>query len=127
MLGKLRNIGVIRLKKLPMILLVISPYLFLLFVFVSANKGNYSQVGIGIALHLDVLLLHVFIIPLLPFLILFDYLLLLSSSAYGISGLLKCYRAKEITMKTLIVNIAAQLIFCADVFSSIYCYRKVRK
>ena len=66
------------------------------------------------------------IIPLLPFLALFDYLLLLSTSAYGISGLLRCGKENRLPAKTAALNIILQFIFCADVLSAIYCYRKSR-
>ena len=74
-----------------------------------------------------VLLTHVLSIALIPILFVFDYSLLLSSSAYGISGVLNVYKRKKIPLITLVANIFAQLIFCVDVFSSIYCYAKIRK
>lgn len=74
-----------------------------------------------------VLLINVMAIPAIPFLVVMEYLLLLSSSAYGIRGLTICYKEKEISLGTLIVNLIAHLMFCTDVFSSVYCYNKIRK
>lgn len=71
--------------------------------------------------------LFVVIIPLIPLLFLFDYLLLLATSMYGLNGLLKCGKEKRLPAKVVGVNIVLQFIFCADVFSAIYCYVKVRK
>lgn len=74
-----------------------------------------------------VLGLFAVIIPLIPLLFLFDYLLLLTTSMYGLTGLLKCGKEKRLPTKAVGVNIVLQFIFCADVFSAIYCYIKVRK
>ena len=71
--------------------------------------------------------LFVVIIPLIPLLFLFDYLLLLATSMHGVNGLLKCRKEKRLSAKAVGVNIILQFIFCADVFSAIYCYFKVRK
>jgi len=157
-------------KKLPMILMIVAPYIFGFIVMDSVEKGIFTQLGIGIILYTLVLVLnlvyafllprlgfdarqmlfwnmllklchipiylcvifivmvtHVFIIPLMPFLFLFDYSMLIASSAYGIRGLLKEYKSKNVTLKYLVVHAIAHLMFCTDVFSSIYCYMKVRK
>lgn len=74
-----------------------------------------------------VLLTHVLSITLIPTLFVFDYSLLLSSSAYGVCGILNGYKSRKISLITLIANIFVQFIFCIDIFSSIYCYTKVRK
>lgn len=71
--------------------------------------------------------LFVVIIPLIPLLFGFDCLLLLSTSMYGISGLVKCRKEGRISTKAMTVNIILQFIFCADVLSAIYCYVKSRK
>jgi len=156
------------MKKIPMLLLLIAPYAFGIFMMYSV--GNNTNLRAGIILYLLVLLLnmvyalilprfgfdgeqllfwsmllklcnipiylfifaivlltHVLSITLIPIFFVFDYSLLLSSSAYGISGVLNSYKSKKVSLLTLIANIFAQLIFCIDVFSSIYCYTKVRK
>lgn len=71
--------------------------------------------------------LFVVIIPLIPLLIIFDYLLLLSTSMYGISGLLTCGKERRLSAKAVTLNIILQFFFCADVLSSIYCYIKSKK
>ena len=156
------------MKKIPMLLLLIAPYAFGLFMMYSV--GNNTNLRAGIIVYLFVLLLnmvyafilprfgfdgeqilfwsmlmklcnipiylfifaivlltHVLSISLIPILFAFDYSLLLSSSAYGISGMLNCFKNKKLSLTTLVVNVIAQFVFCFDVFSSIYCYRKVRK
>ena len=65
--------------------------------------------------------------PLLPFLVLFDYSLLLPSSMYGISGIWQNYRKGNFSLAETAVNIILHFFFCADVFSAIYCYVRGRK
>ena len=69
-----------------------------------------------------VLLLPILILPMLPFLFLLDYLLLLSSSMYGISGILVCYKEKKFSRKEAVLNVLLQVLFCTDVLSAVYCY-----
>ena len=76
---------------------------------------------------LIVLMLHIFILPLAPFLVLIDYSLLLSSSMYGVSGIMECCAKGKLSKKEMLVNIIMQLLFCLDVASALYCYFKVRK
>ena len=85
------------------------------------------HVPVYLAVFAAVLLTNVLGIALIPILFAFDYLLLLSSSAYGISGLLALYRSKKLSLRALIVNVAAQLVFCADVFGAVYCCAKSRR
>lgn len=73
------------------------------------------------------LLLFVMMIPLLPILAFFDWLLVLSTSMYGISGLLQCGKEKKLTRKDILLHIVLQCIFCADVCSAVYCYFKAGK
>lgn len=67
------------------------------------------------------------IIPLLPFLALFDYLLLLSTSAYGVSGLWKCRQEGRLSAKAAALHMILQFLFCTDVISAVYCYVKSRE
>jgi len=85
------------------------------------------NIPVFLLVFLIVLLTHVLILPLLPFLLLFDYFLLLSTTMYGISGLRSCYKSGNISLTTLIVHTIAQFLFCVDVFSAVYCYMKVHK
>lgn len=73
------------------------------------------------------LFLFVVIIPLIPLLVLFDLFLLLSTSMYGINGIIQCGKERCLSKKEVIINIVLHFIFCADVFSSIYCYSESRK
>lgn len=72
------------------------------------------------------MLFHVLILPLIPAFILFDYLLLLSSTMYGVSGLVYCFDKGKLTRKFLIINVILQFIFCWDVFSAVYYYVKLQ-
>lgn len=85
------------------------------------------NIPVFLLVFLIVLLTHVLILPLIPLLFLFDYFLLLPSTMYGISGMLSCYRSRNLSLTTLIVNAVAQFIFCVDVLSAVYCYMKVRR
>ena len=62
-----------------------------------------------------------------PFLVLFDYSLLLPSSMYGVSGILACSAKGKLSRKEMTVLLIMQLMFCLDVVSAVYCYFKVRK
>ena len=69
-----------------------------------------------------VMLLHIFILPLLPLLFVFDYLLLLSTTMYGVSGILTCRRAGQLSQGAAICLAIGMFVFCADVISAICCY-----
>ena len=57
------------------------------------------------------------------------YVLLLATSMYGVSGLLKARREKKITKATAIVNIILHFLFCADVISAVtmFCLVKAKE
>lgn len=76
---------------------------------------------------LIVLMLHILILPLIPFLILFDYMLLLPSSMYGISGIIVSRAEGRMSKKETAVHIIMQFMFCLDVVSAVSCYFKMRK
>lgn len=76
---------------------------------------------------LTVLFTNVMIIPILPFILFVEYLLLLSSGMYGVSGLKCAYQSGSVSKTFLVVNIAAHLCFCLDVFSAVFCYAKLKK
>ena len=71
--------------------------------------------------------MSVFVIPLLSFLALIDYSVLLPSTMYGLSGLLQARREGRIRTKTLLVHGVMQFFFCLDVFSAICLYVNARK
>lgn len=76
---------------------------------------------------LIVLLLHILILPLAPFLVLFDYTLLLPSSMYGISGIMASCAKGRMSKKAAVIHIIMQFMFCLDVLSAVYCYFKMRQ
>ena len=84
------------------------------------------NIPIFAAIFITSVLLFVMIIPLLPFLFLFDIFLLFTTSMYGISGILQCGRENSLPPKARGVNLILQWIFCADLFSTIYCYLKAK-
>ena len=86
-----------------------------------------GYIPIFFLIFIGALLCFVVIIPMIPFLVLFDYFLLLSASMYGVSGLIKCYRENRLSKKAAVLNIVLQFLFCADVFSVIYCWVKTRE
>lgn len=63
----------------------------------------------------------------IPFLVLFDYSLLLSSSMYGISGLSYVSNRGSLSKKQVIICGICQFIFVLDVLSAIYLFGKFRK
>ena len=64
---------------------------------------------------------------LIPILTALDYLLLLATFMYGISGMVFAHRRGEISTACMGVNIVLHLMFCLDIFSSIYIFFKVRR
>lgn len=84
------------------------------------------NIPIFLAIFFIYMLFHILILPLIPALILFDYLLLLSSTMYGVSGLVYCFNEGKLTRKAFIINVIAQFLFCWDVVSAVYCYIKLR-
>lgn len=55
------------------------------------------------------------------------YLLLLTSSVYGISGLICSYKAGLISRGKFIVHIISHFLFFIDVLSSTYCFRLINR
>ena len=66
-------------------------------------------------------------IPILILLAVFDYSLLLPSTMFGISGLVKAYRSHKISAAAVLIHIIMQFTFCLDVFSSVWLYVSLRK
>lgn len=85
------------------------------------------NIPVFLAVFFICMLLHIFILPLIFVLIFFDYLLLLSSTMYGVSGLVRCFNEGKLTRTTLIINVIAHFLFCWDVISAVYCYVKFCK
>lgn len=76
-------------------------------------------------------LITLFILPvgisLSILLAVFNYLLLLSTSMYGISGLLRARKERTITTGTTIIHIILHFFFCLDVISAVLMYRRVNR
>lgn len=51
--------------------------------------------------------------------VIFDYILLLPSTMYGISGLIQARREKKISTATAVVNGILHFLFCTDVISAV--------
>ena len=156
------------MKKIPMVLLMLSPYLLLpvsmLFGFILGESGycagylfffiiailnmiypfflpklNYSgnkilfwsmivkiiniPVFVTVFIFSFALSLHLIGISIILGFV-FDCVLLLPSSMYGVSGIIQCYKSGLFSKKTAVINIIMQILFCFDVFSAIYCYIK---
>ena len=84
---------------------------------------------------LGILFLLVAVVPVFtfvtPFLIIFlifvDIVLMITSSAYGISPLVRAGKRHVVSKKYAVINIILQFLFVADVISAIVLYIKVRK
>lgn len=60
------------------------------------------------------------------FLAIFDFIMLLPSSMYGVNGIVQACREKKITKLTAVVNCILHFLFCLDVISAIvmFCIAK---
>lgn len=167
------------MKKLPMIVLLVAPYIFvfvavviciiedgftanalgyigyeylimlmvvlipnMVYAFVLKRNG-YDQRDLffwnlilklsHIPIYILIFMLGVFMgmmilgIMAIPFLAVFDYSLLLSSSMYGISGLSYVSNRCSFSKKQVIICGICQFIFVLDVLSAIYLFGKSRK
>ena len=158
------------MKKIPMFLLLLAPYLFLLTVVmtvISENGFTAKALDTAAGIYLGMLLMilipnmvyafilkghgyelrKLFHIPiyflvfaaglflglmivgmmLIPFLVIFDYSLLLSSSMYGISGIWGLARAGKLSAAGAVLLIVCQLLFVADVVCAVYLYCRFGK
>ena len=66
-------------------------------------------------------------IMLLPFLVIFDYSLLLPSSMYGVSGLRSLSKTGKASKAGIVINGICQFLFVFDVISAAYLYIRFRK
>ncbi len=64
---------------------------------------------------------------LIPFLVIFDYSLLLSSSMYVISGIWELDRAGKLSAARAVLLSVCQLLFVADVVCAVYLYCRFGK
>ena len=54
-----------------------------------------------------------------------SYLLLLSSTMFGVSGLIRCYKEGIFSGKELAIHLILHFIFFTDVVSAVYCCGKI--
>lgn len=167
------------MRKLPMIALLVAPYIFILaVVIICVVEGGFTANALGYIGYGYLIMLIVVLIPnmvyafvlkrngysqrelffwnmtlkiahipiyilvfavgvfmgmmilgmmLIPFLVLFDYSLLLSSSMYGISGLFCVSKKGLLSKKHAILCGICQFIFMFDVVSAVYLFGRFRK
>ena len=139
------------MKKVPMIILLLAPYVFLLICIgiCMAEKGFTADAieMIGwtfLGMFLLILfpnMIYAFILKrfgyghrklffwnmLIPFLVIFDYLLLLPSTMYGVSGLRSLSKTRKASKAGIMINGICQFLFVFDVISAAYLYIRFRK
>jgi len=71
--------------------------------------------------------LTIFTFPFAIAFIIFDNLTIFMSGIIGLSGLIRSFIEKKVSIKKVILYGLFQFIFCIDVISSIIIYRKVKK
>ena len=85
----------------------------------------------NIPVYLGVFLIGMMTAPfagmVLPLLFLFDVSLLLPSSMYGLSGILRARREGCLSVRAAAVCAVLMFLFCLDVFSAVFCYLRVRR
>ena len=139
------------MKKVPMIILLLARYVFL-FICIGicmAEKGFTADAieMIGwtfLGMFLLILfpnMIYAFILKrfgyghrklffwnmLIPFLVIFDYLLLLPSTMYGVSGLRSLSKTGKASKAGIMINGICQFLFVFDVISAAYLYIRFRK
>lgn len=115
------------------ILLVVIYIPNMVYAFILAKRGVESAELLSWDMHLKLFNIPIYVSifgfgllpPMTVPLAIFDYLLLLPSSMYGVSGLIQALREGKITLKTALVNGILHFIFCADVISAVSMHNKV--
>lgn len=72
-----------------------------------------------------VVVLNVYLLPLVPFLFVLAYTLVLSSSAYGFSALRLAVRQGRLDSLQAAGHIFWQCMFCSDVVDAVCCWRRL--
>jgi hypothetical protein len=113
----------------------------IIFPFVLAKKGESSRTLLFWDMLIKLCYIPIFIIyfisgfimVLLPagfvftiLIMVFDYLLLLPSTMYGVSGLKRAYQEGKIRKEIAVLNQVLHFFFCADVISAVLMYCLVR-
>lgn len=69
----------------------------------------------------------IFISPIIiMFLVVIDFLLMLTSSMYGISTVVRLLKEYDISKRSAVLYILCHMIFVADMISAVCLYRKCR-
>lgn len=127
-------------KRIPSILLLISPYLYVLIEVLYYKYGGY--LSRGVLQNLLLIFCGFGIVVFIPNMIyafviashggnsnvlLFWNMLLLPSSMYEVSGLIQAHQERKITTATAMVNGILHFFFCADVISAIVMFCVVKQ
>ena len=139
------------MKKIPMIILLLAPYIFLLIdIGICVEENGFTADAIEMigwtfmGMFLLILfpnMIYAFILKrfgyghrklffwnmLIPFLVIFDYLLLLPSTMYGVSGLRSLSKTGKASKAGIMINGICQFLFVFDVISAAYLYIRFRK
>ena len=139
------------MKKAPMIILLLAPYIFLLIdIGICVGENGFTADAIEMigwtfmGMFLLILfpnMIYAFILKrcgygyqklffgdmLIPFLVIFDYFLLLPSTMYGISGLRSLSKMGKSSKAEIVINGICQFLFVFDVVSAVYLYIRFRK
>ena len=128
------------MKKIPIIMMLIAPY----FLFGMYMAENLELLSIGLLAFGIIMLfgsVYAFFLPRMGFSgkqILFwsmllkicnipIFLFIFSIGLFLFVVIIQCGKEKCLSKKAVIINIVLHFIFCADVFSSIYCYIRSKK
>ena len=139
------------MKKIPMIILLLATYIFLLIdIGICVEENGFTADAIEmigwtfLGMFLLILfpnMIYAFILKrfgyghrklffwnmLIPFLVIFDYLLLLPSTMYGVSGLRSLSKTGKASKAGIMINGICQFLFVFDVISAAYLYIRFRK
>ena len=111
------------MKKAPMIILLLAPYIFLLIdIGICVGENGFTADAIEM---IGWTFMGMFL--LIPFLVIFDYFLLLPSTMYGISGLRSLSKMGKSSKAEIVINGICQFLFVFDVISAVYLYIRFRK
>lgn len=85
-----------------------------------------SHIPMFVVIFLGMLLTVMVSFMMIPFVALFEYVIVLASSMYGVSGLGKAGREGTATGTYRIVMLVFHFFFCLDVVAAVWSYAHVR-
>ncbi|SMC72353.1 hypothetical protein [Papillibacter cinnamivorans] len=113
-----------------------------IYAFLRARRGERSSVLLFwnmlikllfVPIYIGVFLLSILVGAAGPFalafwavFLIYDYMMLLTTSMYGLAGIRRARREGIITRKAAVVHSILHFFFCADVISSVLIYLKVK-